>query len=80
VFVALDIQHAMTLRYIFIRGLPGPTVIFPHYPINDKIFDENLLKEGMKEGQIRQGSYLNVLANTADKNFIKIWVQSGTQQ
>jgi hypothetical protein len=25
-------------------------------------------------------SYLNVIANTDNKNLIKIWVQSGTQQ
>jgi len=33
----------MTVRYIFIRGLPGFTVIFPYYLINGTIFDENLL-------------------------------------
>jgi len=32
VFVALGIQHAMRLRYIFIRGLPGPTVLFHIIP------------------------------------------------
>jgi hypothetical protein len=32
VFVALGIQHAMRLRYIFIRGLPGTTVLFHIIP------------------------------------------------
>ena len=41
VFVALGIQHAMTLRYIFICDLPGSTVFFPHYLINGTIFEEN---------------------------------------
>jgi hypothetical protein len=42
VFVALGIQHAMTLRYIFICGL-SCSLIFPHYLINGTTFDENLL-------------------------------------
>jgi hypothetical protein len=41
VSVVLGIQHAMRLRLIVISGLSGYTIFFPHYLINDKIF-ENL--------------------------------------
>jgi len=50
-------------------------------------FHEDKQTDGLKEGIDGRTdrtrlmvSYLNVIANTANKNPIKIWVQSGTQQ
>jgi len=40
VFVILGIQHAMLLRHISIRGLPGSTTFFPHCLINGIIFEK----------------------------------------
>jgi len=45
VFVALDIQHVMQIRHIVICGLPGPTIIFPHYLINGTIFGRKKVPE-----------------------------------
>jgi hypothetical protein len=36
VIVALGTQRAMRMRHIVICGLPGCTVLFPHYVINGK--------------------------------------------
>jgi hypothetical protein len=45
VFVALGIQHALRFRLTFIRGLPRPANIFPHYLINGTIFEEKKVTE-----------------------------------
>jgi hypothetical protein len=44
VFVALDIQHVMRMRYIVICSLPGCTIFLPHYLVNGTIF-ENIIDQ-----------------------------------
>jgi hypothetical protein len=39
-FVALDIQHAMRMRYIVVCGPSDSTVFFSHYLINSTIFEK----------------------------------------
>ena len=41
--VALVIRHATRMRHVFICGLSRSTVFFPHYLINDTIFEKMLL-------------------------------------
>jgi len=43
VFVALGIQHAMSVRHIFFCGLSDSTIFFPHYLINGTIFGKSYL-------------------------------------
>jgi hypothetical protein len=43
VSVALDIHHAARMRHIFVCGLPGSTMLSPHYLINGTIFEEKVL-------------------------------------
>jgi len=43
VSVALGIHHAVRMRHIFICGLPGCTMLSPHYLINGTIFEEKVL-------------------------------------
>jgi len=42
-FVALGIQHGMSMRRIVICGMSGSTTFSPHYFINGKIFRKTLL-------------------------------------
>jgi len=47
-FVALGIQHAMRISHIAICGLSTSTIIFPHYLINDTIFEKkNVIERQM---------------------------------
>jgi hypothetical protein len=39
VSVALVTRHAMYMCRIVVCGLSGPTIFFPHYLINRKIFE-----------------------------------------
>jgi hypothetical protein len=44
VFVALGIQHVMRMRRIFVCGLCGSKILFPHYLINGKIFEKKKIE------------------------------------
>ena len=45
VFVALDIQHAMSMRHIVMCSLSDCKLFFPHYIINNTIFDKQKTTE-----------------------------------
>jgi len=38
VSIVIGTQHAMRMRRIIIRGLPGSAILFPHYLIKVTIF------------------------------------------
>ena len=43
VYVALDIQRAIRVHHIVVRGLPRSTKHFPHYLTNGTIFEKKSL-------------------------------------
>jgi hypothetical protein len=42
VFVALGVQHAMSMFHIVICGLPRSTNIFPHYLMKGTVLEKKL--------------------------------------
>ena len=42
-FIVLGIHHAMRMRRIAVCGLPGSTILFPHYLIDGTLFENEFI-------------------------------------